>query len=220
MQKRKISAVIFDMDGVIFDTESLWKKSFERSNGIFGVDLDETYRQSICGKSEIAIRDELRSICPNVDADEYRDSMLRYVNSEIERGAFDMKASFVPFMDHLKRNGYKTALATSSHKKRAEMLFKMKGLNIGAFDAMVFSEDVGAKSKPDPLIFLLAAQKLGLEPSECMVVEDSLNGIEAAVRGGFVAVMAIDLIKPNAFCLDHAIIVDDLTQIISHLEER
>ena len=213
MNKRspKITAVIFDMDGVIFDTESLWKKAFLAANNKFAVDISEEYRQGMCGKNEKLVRDELRVHRPSLDVDAYRDYMLQSVNHDISVGNFEIKPFFKETIEFLKSRGIKIALATSSHKARAEMLFKLKEMEIaGIFDAAIYAEDALGKSKPDPYMFLEAAKRLGEEPSNSVVVEDSLNGIEAAVKGGFVPVMAIDLISPNDFAKEHAHIIKDL----------
>ena len=202
LPSRRITAVIFDMDGVIFDTESLWKKAFLAANKKFEVDISEEYRAGMCGKNEKLVREELRVHRPSLDVDAYRDFMLESVNHDISTGDFEIKPYF---------KGIKTALATSSHKVRAENLFKLKGMEIaGVFDAAIYAEDASGKSKPDPFMFLEAAKKVGAEPCESIVVEDSINGIEAAVRGGLIPVMAVDLIPPNDFAREHAYIINDL----------
>lgn len=212
MEIKKVTAVIFDMDGVIFDTESLWKKAFLAANKKFEVDISEEYRQGMCGKNEKLVRDELRIHRPDLDVDAYRDFMLESVNRDIRMGEFEIKPFFKEAIEFLKSKGVKIALATSSHKARAEMLFKLKEMEIaGIFDAAIYAEDALGKSKPDPFMFLEAAKKLGKEPADSIVVEDSINGIEAAVRGGFIPVMAVDLIPPNEFAKEHAQIISDLS---------
>lgn len=219
-EAKKITAVIFDMDGVIFDTESLWKKAFLAANKKFEVDISEEYRHGMCGKNEKLVRDELRVHRPNLDVDAYRDFMLESVNHDIRVGDFKMKPFFKETIDFLKSKGIKIALATSSHKARAEMLFKLKEMEIaGIFDAAIYAEDALGKSKPDPYMFLEAAKKLGQDPSNSIVVEDSINGIEAAVRGCFVPVMAVDLIPPNEFAKEHAHIIGDLSGLIEMLKQ-
>ena len=93
-------------------------------------------------------------------------------------------------------------------------MFMKKQLDIhDFFDAMVFGEDVGKNSKPDPYIFHLAATKLGFQASTCYVIEDSLNGVEAAVKGGFKAIMDVDLIEPTDYCKKNCL------KIVNSLEE-
>ncbi len=201
---KRMAAAIFDMDGVIFNTEQVWKDSFEKANRLFSFDLTEEYRQNTCGKSEKIIREELLAIYPDSDVDEYRGFMLDYVKRAIDNGQFEIKPGVIEAIEMLKNNHYKIALATSSHKQRAEMLFSKKNLDLHKlFDTAVFAEDVNFISKPNPQIFLTAAQALNQKPDDCYVFEDSLNGIEAAVSGGFVPIMIVDLIEPNKFCYDN-----------------
>lgn len=201
---KKVNAAVFDMDGVIFDTESVWKQAFENANSVFGLKLDEEYRQSTCGKSEDMIRKSLQTTFPDLDVDKYRGYMLKQVNDTINNGDFDVKPGIIDAIKMLRSKNYKIALATSSHKSRAEMLFRKKGLDLyGLFDATVFAEDVGSRSKPDPEIFFVASRLINERPADCFVFEDSLNGIEAAVNGGFIPVMIVDLIEPTKYCYDN-----------------
>lgn len=217
----KIHGVIFDMDGVIFDTERLWKDAFESANIKFGLNLTEEYRQSTCGKSEEVIRAELNQMYSTLDTVDYREFMLNEVRTNIDNGSFEIKPGFEELISYLKSNEYKIALATSSHKDRAEKLFYIKHLNINeVFDSMVFAEDIGKRSKPDPYIFTTAAQRIGLLPSECYVIEDSINGIEASFKGGFNSIMVVDLIPPNEFCLSNSKIFDNLTTFEIYMRNR
>ena len=213
--------VIFDMDGVIFDTEVLWKNAFERANEFFGLQLTEEYRQSTCGKNEVMIREELKNSYPFLAVDEYRESMLKDVKEHIDSGEFEIKSNFINLINFLKENNICIALATSSLRQRAEKLFLLKGLSIKEiFDAYIFGDDVGKRAKPDPYIFLTTAERMNCKPENCFVLEDSINGIEAAVRGGFKPIMVRDLIEPNEFCIKNSkAIINDLIEAKSTIVE-
>ena len=217
----EINAVIFDMDGVIFDTESVWRDGFYLANKKFGVSLAEDYRNSICGRTEPSIRSELRELMPTLDTDAYRDCIVNYVRNEMKCGRFKVKPEFDTLISYLKKDSFKIALATSNTKERAMSMFDCKGYNAEElFDAMVFGDETGHKSKPDPYIFYKAAEKLALPPDECVVVEDSINGIKAAVDGGFVPVMAVDLIEPDEYCTKNTKkIVQSLGEVIGFLQK-
>ncbi len=219
---KSVRAIIFDMDGVIFDSESLWKKMFLEANKKYGLNLDERYRQSICGKTEMVIRDELKKLIPELDSDEYRNYIINGVEQSVQNGDFDIQPGALELLNFAKNNGYKTALATSSARIRAEGMFRKKNLDEKElFQACIYGDEIGSRSKPDPYIFELAAEKLGIEKSECIVVEDSLNGIKAAVNGGFLPVMAVDLIEPDYYCLSHCWkIVNSLNEFVDFLGDR
>ncbi len=211
-----MKAVIFDMDGVIFDTERVWQEAFISSNKKFNVSLDESWRQSICGKSEELVRKELKEMIPNLDVDKYRDDSVNFVNDRVFNGYVPIKDGFIELISKLKEKNYKILLATSSHKVRALTLFKNHNLNIDEiFDGAIFGEDVKERSKPDPYIFDLARSKVGLEASECYVIEDSINGIEAATKGGFKPIMVIDLIEPNDYAIKNCYrIFNNLNEVL------
>ncbi|MBE7023474.1 MAG: HAD family phosphatase [Ruminococcaceae bacterium] len=217
---KKIKAVIFDMDGVIFDTECLWKEYFVLANKEFNANISEEYRQSICGKSEEAIRNELKELYPELDADEYREFMLKGVRQAISEGCFETKDGFETIVAFLKEKGCGLALATSSRRARAESMFEKKGYRKeNIFDVFVFGDDVGTRCKPDPYVFEIAAERLGVSHDECMVLEDSLNGIKAAAEGGFVAVMVKDLIPPDDYCKRRcSLIADSFMDVKKYLE--
>lgn len=218
----RISAVIFDMDGVIFDTERLSKEGFIKANELFGAAITEEYRQGLCGKTDLTIREILKADFPFLKVDEYRDWIIDYINGEIEKGNYSLKYNFIETIDYFKQVGCKIGLATSTNRNRAFKLFQRKGLDISKiFDGVVFGEEVENHSKPDPAIFLLAAKKLNVDPSDCCVVEDSLNGIKAAVNGGFFPIMVVDLIQPNDFCKGNAVILNglkDITKVINRCD--
>lgn len=214
-------AVIFDMDGVIFDSERLWKDAFEQANEVFGLHFTEADRQACCGKDEQSIRRELKETNPSLPVDEYRDYMVRYVRNSIEKSGANVKEGFLPLTEWLRLHGYKLALATSSHKVRAELLFEKAKINAAAvFDGMLFGEDVRA-SKPNPEIFLKAAQLVNRTPANCIVLEDSLAGIEAARRGGIPVIMVPDLIEPTEEAQKTCLFVaQNLTEVLSYFTKE
>ena len=205
-----MKAIIFDMDGVIFNTENLWKEAFEYYTKRYNLPLDETYRASICGKSEELIIAELKTMFPELDGKKYREEIGAYYLNKINQAAYVVKEGFIELIKSAKAKGYKLALATSNKKMRMEKLFSQKDLDpYQLFDVITTVEDVGANSKPNPYIFLITAKKLGIEPKDIFVIEDSLNGIEAAVRGGFKSIMIKDLIQPNALAKEKCCLITD-----------
>ena len=209
-------AVIFDLDGVIFNTEDCWKKGFEIVTKQYNLPLDENYRVTICGKSELKIIEELNVMFPDLDAVTYRKEIADKYVEQINNGEYRLKEGFFELINVLKEKNYKIALATSNLRWRMEKIFSNKGIDpYKIFDTIITVSEIGNRTKPDPYIFLKAAEELGVKPEDTIVIEDSLNGIEAAVRGNFIPIMAKDLVPPNEYAKKHCYrIVDSLLDII------
>lgn len=192
----KIKGAVFDMDGLMFDTENLTYKlqreilekdglSFSLENykntvGKRTADLPE-YFEKLFGK-EFSYEDFHRKC-----REEYR----KYT----EKNGVPIKEGLFELLNRLKAENIKIALCTSTTRKSAERTLRIAEV-LSYFDALVCAEDV-KKGKPHPEPFLTAAEKLGLEPSGCMALEDSLNGIKSAKRAGMITVMVPDLIEPT-----------------------
>ena len=209
-------AVIFDMDGVIFNTENCWQEGFYVVNKKYGLSLDENYRVTICGKSELKIIEELNQMFPDLDAVRYRKEIADYYLKLIEEGKYEIKEGFLELIKALREKNYKIALATSNLRWRMEKIFSNKGIDpYQLFDVITTVSEIGKNTKPNPFIFLTTAEKLGSLPKDTIVLEDSINGIEAAVNGEFIPIMVKDLVPPNEYTKEHCYkIVDSLLDVI------
>ena len=209
-------AVIFDMDGVIFNTENCWQEGFYVVNKKYGLSLDENYRVTICGKSELKIIEELNQMFPDLDAVRYRKEIADYYLKLIEEGKYQIKEGFLELIKALREKNYKIALATSNLRWRMEKIFSNKGIDpYKLFDVITTVSEIGKNTKPNPFIFLTTAEKLGTLPKDTIVLEDSINGIEAAVNGEFIPIMIKDLVPPNEYAKEYCYkIVDSLLDII------
>ena len=215
-----VNTVIFDMDGVIFNTENIWRDADINANVVFNLKIDSKLRESFCGKSEADIKDELKNLFPNLDVEKYRKTIHEYVHKNIDEGNFKIKDGFLDLINYLKKNNYNVALATSSDKFRIEKLFRLKNLDLNMFDFIVCADDVGKRSKPDPYIFSLVSKHFNIESKDIIVLEDSINGIKAATNGGFIPIMVIDLISPNDYCKNNCKeIFNNLFEVIDYLKK-
>ncbi len=191
-------AVIFDMDGVIFDSEKVWKKQLRFANKVFQVNVTEKERQSTCGKRDFETKKILKDNHPNLDADSFFSFWSQNVYKQMDGNGVKLKSRhFAKYVEDLKIAGYKIALATSNNTKRTKYLFHRAKLHVSKlFDVIVTGDDVKV-GKPDPAIFKLTCQKLNLPPQNCFVLEDSENGILSAHSAGCHPIMVIDIIKPS-----------------------
>jgi len=193
---KKIEGVIFDMDGVLFDTEricfSFWKEVLKK----YGYNMTKKSYISLMGRNsrdgnEILIKMygenlPISKICYEIDI-----SMLKYLHNN---GAH-IKPGVYELLNFLIEKGYKIALATSNNREKTIDLLEMAGIR-DRFKVIICGDDV-IKSKPDPEIFLRAAEKLKSDPKNCIVLEDSPSGIEAAYNAGMMAINIPDLKEPD-----------------------
>ena len=185
-------AVIFDMDGVIFDTErvylEIWQSVFEK----YGYKMTKELYITVMGTGR---KNVIKTFLKNFGDDlpiekmyEEKDNQLFYI---IENQGIPLKKGVKELFSMLKEKNYKIALATSAKRDRVEKQIKDKWLK-ESFDAIVCGDDV-EKGKPSPDIFLKAAKKIDVEPENCFVVEDSPAGIKAAFSGGMKGIHVEDL---------------------------
>ena len=186
------NAVIFDMDGVIFDTErvylEIWQSVFEK----YGYKMTKELYVNVMGTGR---KNVIKTFLENFGDDlpiekmyEEKDNQLFYI---IENQGIPLKEGVKELFSMLKEKNYKIALATSAKRERVEKQIKDKWLK-ESFDAIVCGDDV-EKGKPSPDIFLKAAKKIDVEPENCFVVEDSPAGIKAAFSGGMKGIHVEDL---------------------------
>lgn len=181
MKQRTLKAALFDLDGVVFDTEpqySVFWGSICRQyhpehpgleNEIKGQTLTQIYDRWFSGELE----GERVSITERLDA--YEQGMT-----------YDFIDGFEALIADLHRHGVKTAVVTSSNQPKMESVYRYQKTFKQLFDAILTSEDFD-RSKPDPDCYLKAAQRLGAQTDECIVFEDSFNGL----RSGRAAQMAV-----------------------------
>lgn len=191
-------AVVFDMDGVITDTEKLYRR-FQleegRSRGITDEEMEQVCL-AIAGGNKYTNKPKFEAIVGRgIDYFEYREKMMARMDNYIQANGVELKSGVKDILQFLKDKGIKIGLATSTVRDRA--MGYLTDHNIYEyFDKLVFG-DMVEHGKPAPDIFLKACEELGVLPSETIGVEDSINGIKSAHAAGTCAVMVVDLIEPN-----------------------
>lgn len=191
-----IKGAVFDMDGLMFDTENLTYKLQRDILAEAGLEFSlDDYKKTI-GKRLADLPVLFYDLFgESYDFDRFRlECRNAYIKYTEEYGV-PVKDGLFELLDKLKEKDIKIALATSTTRRSAERTLKIAGV-FDYFDELVCAEDV-KNGKPDPEPFLKAAEKLSLEPSECMALEDSVNGIKSAYFAGMKTVMVPDLIEPD-----------------------
>ena len=180
-----IKAVLFDLDGVIVSTDGCHYRAWKRMADEEGIYFDEKINDRLRGVSRMAsleivlerasrsYTDEEKVALAARKNDYYRDLIRELTPSDILPGAMEN-------LNELKENGILVAVGSSS--KNTPLILRRIGLD-AFFDAVSDGNNI-SRSKPDPEVFLKAAEMLGTDPADCLVVEDADAGIEAGRRGG------------------------------------
>ena len=200
---RYIQAVIFDMDGLLLDTERVLVMMVRRAAGEFGYTVTEDLVRRCTGvSSEITKMNFILDFGKDVPLDGIFRFSGKYVADYFNKHSVPIKPGVPEILEALDFQGIPKAVATSTGKVSGESLLERAGL-LHRFDALVFGDQV-QRGKPEPDIFLKAASKLGGSPENCLVFEDSENGIIAAARAGMRPVLVPDQVQPRKEILDLA----------------
>lgn len=189
-------AVVFDMDGVLFDTERLcmegWKQ-IAKERGIEG--MEEVGRDSI-GRNQNDTRAlVLARYGEDFDFEDFRSAVSTWCHAQVDAHGLPVKPGVRELLDFLREQGYHIGLASSSREASVRRNLRLGGIE-DYFEAVI-SGDMVEHSKPEPDIFLLACERLQAEPATTYAIEDSPNGIRAAAAAGMLPIMVPDLIAPD-----------------------
>ena len=186
-----IDGVIFDMDGLMFDTERIWATLWEPALATLGLSYKEGLDVAARGSAGDSMRAVLRQFYgPGCDTDAIMEAL--HAQAEI---AFQAPPPKKPGLDEILTwlDAQHIPMAVASSSRMASIRHHLDGWGLTHYFKVIVSGEQFTSSKPDPEIFLTAAKALGTAPSETLVLEDSYNGVRAGARGGFVTVMVPDL---------------------------
>ena len=215
-----MDAVIFDLDGLLADTEIISLKVYQELLKDFGIPFtEETYSREYSGHRE---EENVQRFLDTYDLPWNFDQTLEKVyelEAQILAKGVNLKKGAKNLLAFLQREGIPIALATSSVESRARMILDSNGI-LSLFDHLVFAKDV-KRSKPYPDIFLKACSDLNVLPENCLVLEDSEAGIEAASRAGIPVICIPDLkIPAQSFLNKTEQVFQDLDAVRDYLESR
>lgn len=195
--------VIFDMDGVIVDSEAVYLAGYLHAARLYDLPIEDMRAAvgravGVVDAMERAIMTETFGHLPQFSLDKTYKACRDYFNNAVETGQIDLKPGAAEILQSLRNKNIPVGLASSSPRTMIEKVLKRHGV-LQYFD-VVISGDMVQKGKPDPEIFLLCADALGIpvsKYSETFVIEDSHNGIRAAYAAGMRPIMVPDQLPPT-----------------------
>ena len=192
----KIEAVVFDMDGLMLDTEPLYKMAWQRASADVGYELDDVSYTRLVGRPtgdcEAALRAQFGSEFP---LDRFRVRWPELWQAGVAEAGIATKPGLFELLAFLDQRGLRLGVATSSEAEYAEFSLRSAGL-AGRF-AVVVTGDQVTRGKPAPDIYVEAAARLRVKPERCVALEDSEAGILAASGAGMIALLIPDWKHPS-----------------------
>src|SRR5215510_13607869 len=188
-------AVVFDMDGLLFDTEAIYREAMIASSLRLGFEMPDAVFLTLVGLPAEASRAQLLGHYGNdFDVDTFWVQSASDFHKLVEGRKF-LKTGVIELLGHLDRTGLSCAIATSSRHQDVQRNLAAHDLQ-ERFHAVVAHGDY-ALGKPNPDPYLKAAERLGKSPETCLALEDSFNGVRSASAAGMMTIMVPDLIPPT-----------------------
>lgn len=195
LRLQPFQAVIFDMDGTLLDTESVFKTIVFEVCTELGFEMTDAVHMSMVGGSHENTNRLLVEAYGVAFPYTLFDERCRVIMRERSHGGVPVKPGAHALIGELRERGIPTAVATSSRQPHAHTHLGAAGL-LDLFETVVTRDDV-LHPKPHPEPYLTAARRLGVDPLHCLAVEDSHAGVRAAHAAGMQTVMVPDLVHPN-----------------------
>ena len=193
---KQFDAVVFDMDGVIFDSERAVMECWLELAQKYGIKNIEGPYIACTGTTAQRTREiMLEAYGEDFPFDTYAREASGMYHERYSGGRLPMKSGVREILEFLKNEKKKIALASST--RRQTVIDQLRDAGILDYFDEVITGDMVSKSKPDPEIFLLACEKIGVKPEDAYAIEDSYNGIRSASRGGLRPIMVPDLVPAD-----------------------
>ncbi len=189
-------AIVFDMDGLLLDTESIALATFEDACRVHGLDVERAVYERCIGTSVQGTRDILAGVLGYDAYDRLSRDWFSGYKARVSTQAVDIKDGGLEILELTRSLGVPVALATSTATELARTKLRLAGLL--EFFAAIVGGDAVANPKPHPEPYLTAARALGFAPNQCWAIEDSDNGVRAAHAAGLFVFQIPDLVQPAA----------------------
>lgn len=192
----KYKAAIFDMDGLLLDTEQVCMTAFQQTC----IEMDIPFKQdiylNIIGRNQAGIKPIIEQGYGDVlDYAVFHPRWMQRYLAVVEHQAIPVKSGVIELLEWLQIQNIPMVVATSTHNALAHKKLQLAGL--AKYFSHITSGDEVTNGKPDPEIYLLAAQRLHINPKQCLAFEDSNNGVKSAVGAQMTTLQIIDLVEPD-----------------------
>lgn len=214
-----MKTVVFDMDGVLFDTERLclnsWNSVAEKQ-GLSG--MEKVFEQCIGLNGNDTKELVLGHFGQDFPYDTFRVEASVWFWDYIEQNGLPLKPGVQEILCYLKQEGYRIGLASST--KYESVVSHLKRAGIIEYFSVIVTGDMVEHSKPNPDIYLMACEKLQVKPEEAYAIEDSFNGIRSAAAAGMKPIMVPDMVQPDAGMERLSVkICKDLIEVMNFLKQ-
>ena len=214
-----IKAVIFDMDGLIFDSERLYAKANVKTAKTLGLDKDEAYFYQFVGIGAQDMAERMKEAFDDDLVDEFFRLGEEDAHELLLHGEVPTQSGLHELLDYLDDAGIEKVIASSSEVYMIDVMTKNAGIR-DRFSAIHGGDQV-KQTKPAPDIFELAWSNLGVSKEETLVLEDSINGVLAAHAAGISVIMVPDTVEPTDEVRDKALaVVNNLSEVANYLKQN
>ena len=191
-----IDGVIFDMDGILFDTERVVNECIALVGTEYGIDNIDYIIEKCIGVSTAETKAFYRSVLgDDFPVDEMYEKIREMTNLRLAEGGMPVKSGVYLMLEYLKTNRYQIGLASSS--SRRSIMHHIEAANMTEYFSVIVAGDDVEKGKPEPDIYLKALEKMNLKGKTVIAFEDSPNGLKSATAAGINAIMIPDQIPYN-----------------------
>lgn len=210
-------AIIFDMDGLMLDTETISMKSMHRTLRLHKIEFDDQWLYEIIGMNSDGAKNYFKEKLGYPLPEEVDTTFIKTYEDHVTTNGIELKTGLIDLLEYLGETGIRRAVATSTRSQMAHKKLGMTGIKHW-FETIVCGDEV-ENGKPAPDIYLKAAQNLGIDPAHCLALEDSDNGAKAAHAAAINVIVIPDLKQPKDHTRDIAhSVVTSLHDVKSHLQ--
>ena len=191
-----MKTIIFDMDGVLFDKEKIYDEAWKiilNERNVKNIDYVISGCRGLTSEDSAKFIDE--TFNGKLSGRDCLKHLIKKFNEIIKERGVPVKRGVYELLSYLKKNNYEIGLASSTH--RSLVMSHLKEAEIGEYFEEIITGEMVEKGKPEPDIYLIACNRFNRKPEECIAIEDSINGVTAAIRAGINAIMVPDIIQPT-----------------------